>query len=401
MLHILSILLIFFALLALLVLTHELGHFLVARWLGVAVEEFGFGLPPRLLGIVKIKDKSEKKTYWKLIRKYSKVEYADKKPVSPIYSINAIPFGGFVKILGEEGEARDHPKSFAAQKTWKRFSILIAGILMNFLLGSFLFTVGFLYGFPEISDDASPVKNPRVQITFVVPDSPADRAGIKIGDTVKAVSLPDQTKIEVDKVITLQTLAKQWLGEKIILEILRGNDLYRMAVEPRVNPPSGQGALGIELARIGVTQYPLWEAIKLGPLRSAQLAYLMADYLRDIIGRLIQAEKVQLEVSGPVGIVVMTNQMREMGLPYLIQFAAIISINLAFINFLPFPALDGGRILFLLVEKIKGRPVSPKLEKIIHAAGLYFLLFLMLLITFKDISRFGDKFAMLWEKITK
>ncbi|MBM3256238.1 MAG: site-2 protease family protein [Candidatus Moranbacteria bacterium] len=401
MLDILSLLLIFFALLALLILTHELGHFLVARRLGIGVEEFGFGLPPRLIGLVKIKDLAKKTKHWKILRKHSHLYTKNYKILSPIYSLNAIPFGGFVKILGEDGEARLNPKSFAAQKVWKRFTVLIAGILMNFILGSCLFTIGFLYGFPEIANDESPVKDPKIQITYVVPGSPTQEAGIKVGDTVKAVSLPNQTKIEIDKVITLQTLAQEWAGEKIVLEILRGDDLYRMAVEPRINPPSGQGALGIELVRIGVTRYPFLEALKLGPIRSIQLAYLMADYLRDIVGRIIQAEKVKLEVSGPVGIVVMTNQMREMGLPYLIQFAAIISINLAFINFLPFPALDGGRILFLLVEKIKGRPVSPKLEKIIHAAGLYFLLLLMLIITFKDVSRFGDKFAMLWEKIIK
>ena len=139
----------------------------------------------------------------------------------------------------------------------------------------------------------------------------------------------------------------------------------------------------------------------MGPVRSAQLIWIMTDYFRYIIGKLIQAEKVQVDVSGPVGIIVVTNQMKEMGFSYLIQFAAIISVNLAFLNFLPFPALDGGRILFLAIEKIKGRPVSPRLEGAIHAIGLYFLLALMVLITFKDVSRFRDKFEMMWERIVK
>ena len=183
MLHILSILLIFFALLALLVLTHELGHFLMCRLLRVKVEEFGFGLPPRLLGIVKLRDRSDKKKYWKLIRKYSKVEYDDKKPISPIYSINAIPFGGFVKILGEdglpaevsakEGEAKTHPRSFAAQSVFKRFLILIAGIVMNVILGIFLFTIGYWSGFPEIVDDNANIPDAKIQVLNVGPGSPA------------------------------------------------------------------------------------------------------------------------------------------------------------------------------------------------------------------------------------
>ena len=135
--------------------------------------------------------------------------------------------------------------------------------------------------------------------------------------------------------------------------------------------------------------------------RSVELLGLMYDYLKNIIEKLIHAQKVNVDLSGPVGIVVMTNQMKEMGLPYFLQFAAIISINLAFMNFLPFPALDGGRILFLILEKIKGKPVSPKIEGTIHAIGLYILLLLMVLITFKDFSRFHDKFAMVWERIFK
>jgi len=398
MLHILSILIIFFALLALLVLTHEAGHFFMCRVLGVIVEEFGFGLPPRLIGLVKLQDKKKKK-FWKIIRKYSKIHYEHHKVLSPIYSLNAIPFGGFVKILGEDGEAKSHPKSFSSQTVGKRFLILFAGIAMNVLLGIFLFTIGYWSGFPEIVEDDLNIPNAKVQVLNIAPGSPAETAGIKMGDSIRAVITPNKDRISIDKVSTLQTVSGEFAGQSIILETLRGNDVYRFNVEPRLNPPEGQGPLGIYPARIGIVRYPVFEALKISIGESFQLIWVMADYLGTIINQFFHAQKVALDLSGPVGIVVLTNQFREMGFPYLLKFAGLISLNLAFINFIPYPALDGGRILFLLIEKIKGRPVSPKLEQVIHTVGMYSLLLLMVLITFHDVSRFHDKFVILWEKL--
>jgi len=399
MLHLLSLLIIFFALLALLVLTHELGHFLMSIWMGVQVEEFGFGLPPRLIGLVKLKDKSEKRTFWKVIHKYSKINYDDKVPVSPIYSLNAIPFGGFVKIFGEEGDARQNPKSFAAQSVSRRFLILVAGIAMNFILGVALFTFGYWSGFPEVVEDSVQMANTKVQILSVSPGSPAETAGLQMGDTIKSIILPDQKRVEIDTVAKLQNYSKVEAGQTITLEVVRGNDLYRFNIVPRANPPEGEGPIGLYPARIGIVKYPLVTAFKISLVESVQLVWIMADYLRNIIDHLIHAQKVAVDVSGPVGIVVLTNQFREMGFPYLLKFAGLISLNLAFINFIPYPALDGGRILFLLIEKIKGRPVSPKVEQIVHTAGLYSLLLLMILVTFKDVSRFHEKFQVLWDKL--
>lgn len=399
MLHFLSLLIIFFALLALLVLTHELGHFLVSIWAGVQVEEFGFGLPPRLIGLVKIRDKKTKKTFWKIIHKYSKINYDHKEPISPIYSLNAIPFGGFVKIFGEDGEEKQDPRSFGAQSVSKRFAILFAGILMNFLLGVGLFTYGYWSGFPEIIEDNTNITGAKVQILNISPGSPAETAGLKMGDNVQAIVLSDQQRIAINKVVTLQTVAKTEAGKNIVMEVTRGNDVYRFNLIPRVNPPEGEGPIGITPARIGIIRYPIIQAFEIGLSESLQLIWIMYDYFKGIITHLIHAQKVSVDVSGPIGIVVLTNQFREMGFPYLIKFAGLISLNLAFINFIPFPALDGGRILFLLIEKIKGRPVSPKLEQIIHTVGLYSLLLLMILVTFKDVSRFHDKFVILWEKL--
>jgi len=399
MLHLLSLLAIFFGLLALLVLTHELGHFLMSRWIGVTVEEFGFGLPPRLIGLVKMRDKKRKKTFWKIIHKYSKINYDEKEPISPIYSLNAIPFGGFVKIFGEDGEEKQDPHSFAAQPVSKRFLILIAGIVMNFILGVSLFTFGYWSGFPEIIEDDVAINDAKVQILNISPGSPAETAGLKAGDTIQSLALPDQKEIPVDKVATLQNIVKEQSGKILTVEVVRGNDVYRYNITPRVNPPEGEGPIGIFPARIGIVKYPILKALEISLKESVQLIWIMADYLKNIIGQLIQAEKVSVDVSGPIGIVVLTNQFREMGFPYLIKFAGLISLNLAFINFIPYPALDGGRILFLLIEKIKGRPVSQKLEQTIHMVGLYSLLLLMVLVTFKDISRFQEKFAMLWERL--
>jgi len=398
MLHLIFLALIFFGLLALLVLTHELGHFFVSRWLGVKVEEFGFGLPPRLIGIMKVKDKGGP-TRWTSLRKRLKKRDREAEMLSPIYSLNAIPFGGFVKIFGEDGETKHDPESFAAQPVSKRFLILVAGIFMNLVLGVALFTIGYWSGFPEIIEDNANVNNAQIQVLSVAPGSPAEIAGIKVGDNIRSVVLPDQERVAVNKVGILQSISSAWAGQKIILEAVRGNDVYRFSVEPRVNPPEGQGPLGIYPARIGIVRYSLPEALKISLTESFQLIWIMYDYFKNIIERLAQAQKVSVDVSGPIGIVVLTNQFWEMGFPYLLKFAGLISLNLAFINFLPFPALDGGRILFLVIEKIKGRPVSPKLEQLVHTIGLYSLLLLMIVITFKDVSRFHDKFAMLWERL--
>lgn len=399
MLHLLSLAIIFFALLALLVLTHELGHFLMSRWMGVTVEEFGFGLPPRLIGIVKILDKEKKKSFWKIIHKYSKINYDNKEAISPIYSLNAIPFGGFVKIFGEDGDERKDPKSFGAKSVSRRFLILVAGIVMNFLLGVALFTIGYWSGFPEIVEDSVAINNAKVQVLNVSPRSPAEVAGLKTGDTIQSIILPTKEKFTINKVIDLQNISKENAGKSVTLEVTRGNDLYRLNLTPRVNPPDGEGPIGIYPARIGIVHYPIIEALKISFMESIQLIWIMYDYFKNIISHLIQAQKVSVDVSGPIGIVVLTNQFREMGFPYLIKFAGLISLNLAFINFLPFPALDGGRILFLLIEKIKGRPISQKIEQTIHAVGMYALLLLMVLITFKDVSRFHEQFSILWEKL--
>lgn len=385
-------------LLAVLVVTHELGHFLVARLLGVKVEEFGFGFPPRVLGIAKIKRKNGKYR-WIFLRKERLFTKIKSRIVLPLYSINLIPLGGFVKITGEDGENRDEPDSFSAQPVWKRFLILFAGIFMNFVLGSLLFSLVFWLGVPEIVSDEDQVSGAKVQITEVATSSPAEIAGIKVGDVVKSFYLFGQQKNSIQKVSEIQKLSRDFGGQKSVMEVLRGDDLYKIVVIPRQNPQEGEGALGVQLARTGLFKYSFWESLKMGPERAFDLTIFMAGYLKDLFSKWISLEKAKVDFSGPLGIVVITNQMKEMGLSYFLQFAGIISVNLAFMNFLPFPALDGGRILFLLIEKIKGRPVEARIEGTIHAIGLYFLLILMVLVTIKDFNRFQDKFAVVLEKI--
>ncbi len=395
MLHLFSVLLIFFLLLAFLILTHELGHFLMARWLGIKVDEFGFGLPPRIVGWAKFKDGKGKK-YWRWVFKKKK---KSEKLISTVYSLNAIPFGGFVKIMGEDGSDKNNIKSFASQSATKRFLVLFAGIFMNFVFGSLLFSLGFWLGFPEILEDGVSAKDVKVQITEVRSASPAETAGIKTGDVLRAVILPSEEKMVIDQIAQMQEITKANSGDKITVEVLRGNDVYRLEMIPRANPPEGEGALGISLARTGIVRHSFAEALVMGPQRAGQLFYIIGDYLGGALVKLINLEKTQMDFSGPVGIVVLTNQMKEMGWPYLLQFAAVISVNLAFMNLLPLPALDGGRILFLLIEKIKGRPVNERVEGIVHTVGLYLLLILMLVVSVKDISRFQDKFKMLFERI--
>lgn len=395
MLHLLSIVLVFFALLAFLILTHELGHFLMARWLGIKVDEFGFGLPPRVFGWAKFRNKKGRE-YWRLVFQKKK---KSEQLISTVYSFNAIPFGGFVKIMGEDGGDRDDQRSFASQSAGRRFLVLFAGIFMNFVFGALLFSLGFWLGFPEIVGDAVSAKDVKVQITEVKKASPAEEAGMKAGDVLRAVILPGEEKIGISQVAQVQEITKDNPGEKLTVEVLRGDDVYRLEMIPRINPPQGEGALGITLARTGIVRHSFAEAMIMGPQRAGQLFWIIGDYLGGALVKLVRLEKTQMDFSGPVGIVVLTNQMKEMGWPYLLQFAAVISVNLAFMNLLPLPALDGGRILFLLIEKIKGRPVDERVEGIVHTVGLYLLLFLMLVVSVKDVSRFQDKFKMLFERI--
>ncbi|MDO8743470.1 MAG: RIP metalloprotease RseP [Candidatus Azambacteria bacterium] len=352
---------IFILVLGILVLVHEWGHFIAAKKSGLMVEEFGFGFPPRIFSV---------------------------KRGETVYSINLLPLGGFVKILGEDGGENDSAKSFASKSVGVRGLITVSGVFMNFLLAIFLLIIGFYIGLPQMidKDNEALAKNVEIQIVAVSNNSPAEKAGIKIGDTVKFVKT-ETKNIAIDEISILQNNINNGKGKEITLVIQRGKKILEVNAAPRINPPEGEGALGIALAKTGVISYPWYESFWLGVKSAFIISWEIIRGFFNLIKNLLMSGKIPQELSGPVGIAVLTNQAASLGFIYLLQLTAFISLNLAILNLLPFPALDGGRLLFLGIEKIKGGKINPKVENAVHSIGLALLLALFVLITYRDILR--------------
>ncbi|MFC2047747.1 RIP metalloprotease RseP [Chloroflexota bacterium] len=336
----------FLVVIAVLILAHEVGHLITAKASRVQVDEFGLGFPPRLLSI---------------------------KRGETIYSLNAIPLGGFVKMAGEEDPRI--PRSLASKSIGIRLLVLSAGSLMNFLLPVLLFSIAFMI--------PHNVATGPVVVEEVVLDSPAARAGIEAGD--KIVSINDKSVHNIGDVHRFIQLS---LGKEITMLVNRGDlPTEEMQVIPRWRPPEGQGAVGIAVSMSDVTvvsqQYPFWEAI---PLGAGELVETFGLFKNGIISMIIGTAPAA--VAGPVGIAQMTGEVAKAGIGPLLEFAAFLSINLAIINILPLPALDGGRIAFVLVEGIRrGKRISPKKEGLVHLIGFAMLIALFLLITYQDIIR--------------
>ncbi|MBI3040048.1 MAG: site-2 protease family protein [Chloroflexi bacterium] len=336
----------FFIVILVLILAHEIGHFITARATGVRVEEFGLGFPPRLLSI---------------------------KRGETLYSLNAIPLGGFVKMAGEEDP--EVLGSLAGKSTITRILVLGAGSLMNFLLPLLLFAIAFMIPFNLVVG--------QVIAEEVAPGSPAARAGIRPGDTILSVN--DKP---VDNNGDLQRYIQLNLGKEVNI-LVRHSDLTteKVQVTPRWRPPAGQGAIGIVMsisnATISRQHYPFWRAIPLGVSACVETFVLFKNGL---VSMMIGAAPVA--VAGPVGIAQLTGEVAKAGISPLLEFAAFLSINLAIINLFPLPALDGGRIAFVLLEWMRrGKRLAPKAEGLVHLIGLVMIMAFILAITYRDIVR--------------
>ncbi|MCK4781934.1 RIP metalloprotease RseP [Candidatus Parcubacteria bacterium] len=354
----LTVLIVFFSIITLLAL-HEFGHFIIAKKFGVRVDEFGIGYPPRIFG-----------------KKYGET----------LYSLNLLPLGAFVKIYGDEAEPlvqdksqreKRDPRSFTSKPIWQRALILFGGVaafwLIAWVLLSFVFVIGVQQG---ISDE---VQSPgaKVLITAIASESPAQEAGLKPGDTI----------VKFQKVIEVQDFIGGHKGEEIILTIQRGKEIFDVSLVPRISPPEGEGAIGIGLARIAIKSYPWYEAPLKGAEAVATMTYLLIEGLYKTIAQAISGTPTQAQLVGPIGLGSLMVQAAQIGLSYYLQFIAMISIYLAIFNLLPIPALDGGRLLFLGIEKIKGRPINQLLEQKINTVFFFLLIGLMIFVTIKDIGR--------------
>ena len=354
---------IFIIVLGVLVFVHEFGHFIFAKRAGMKVEEFGFGFPPRIWGI---------------------------KKGETLYSINAVPFGGFVKILGEDGEQRDNPRSFSSKPIGPRLLVIVAGVTMNFFLAVILLMITNFFGLRiGLIDDktASIARDKSVQIIEVSKDSPADKAGVKLLDEVAGFKL-NGTFQAVYNAEDVQNFISENIGQPITIVINRNIEVLEKEIVPRLNPPAGQGALGVSLALTGVVSYPWYEAVWRGVYDAVVLTMNTIIGYFVLFKTLLFQGKLIADVSGPVGIATLTGQAARIGINYLMQFTAMISINLAVLNIIPFPALDGGRALLILLEKLKGSPVNKKAEQLVNTVGFALLIALMVYVTAKDITRF-------------
>jgi regulator of sigma E protease len=348
--------LVFLLVLSILVLVHELGHFLVAKRAGIGVEEFGFGLPPRLFG---------------------------KKIGETVYSINMLPFGGFVRLCGEEGEGITDPNRAFLYKSKKvRALVVTAGVIMNCILAITAFAI--VYSFSGIPRDIG-----KLKVVDVSAGSPAQAAGMVVGDVIAKVGKDPITSTDdfANKVASQK-------GKNTTFEILRnvGDQTATLKIQaiPRLSPPEGEGPIGVTITTMEIYYPPVWQrpfyGIYFGFKEGIFWGETVIAGLWGIVTSVFKGQVLE-GVSGPVGIFAVTAEAAKSGILTLINFIGILSVNLAILNIIPFPALDGGRLLFIGIESVIGRKIIPKVEATIHTVGMIILLVLLLAITIGDIKR--------------
>ena len=390
----------------LLVLVHEFGHFITAKWAGIRVEEFGLGFPPRIVGIRRRESggwevvwfggaRSEEDTYDQKQTPFSGtsggVSTGRLFTNHTLYSLNFLPIGGFVRMPGENGDVFDaqgnyDPLSFAAKSAGKRIIVLCAGVTMNVILAMVLFTIAYGLGEPTF---------PAV-IGKVVPDSPAAVAGLRANDTVlsangQTVQQFSDLQAIVTKAITDDNGQHATVPVKLVILHSGEKTPVSTTVNVRVHPPANQGPMGIEVAnKVVFVSSPLWQA----PFKGVVHTFTVTRDFLVQIGQMIVG-KIQPQVAGPVGIVRITGEVAQSVPDYgwwpLLSLTAILSLNLAIINILPFPALDGGRVLLILIELLRGgKRLKPEREGIINFIGMAVLLALMVIITISDVLHWGS-----------
>ena len=357
-------LIVFLLVISVLIFVHELGHFVVAKRTGMIVEEFGFGFPPRL---------------WSF--KYR----------GTLYSINLIPFGGFVRIFGEEGEHRRAQGSFGHAGFWAQLGVVVAGVCMNFLLAVVLLiacnSLGLRVGLFDDQMKARATEQ-QVQILQVAPDSPAQQGGLQPLDEIIGFRESRGPLTVTNSPEAVQEYAYAHAGKPVVMVVRRGTSDSDIPLALRQAIGPGQGPIGISLALTGVIRYPWYESLWRGAYDAALLfAATLAGYW-GLLKSLFMSGHLGADIAGPVGIATMTGQAARVGFTYLIQFVAMISVNLAVLNILPFPALDGGRAVMVVAEKFRGKPMSETAERAINSFGFLILLALMVAVTIKDIVKF-------------
>lgn len=338
----------FLIILGLLVFVHELGHFSAAKLLQVKVEEFAFGFPPKLF-----------------CRKRGETKYC----------INAIPFGGYVKMLGED-ESADSPRSFSKKKVRSRLAIVIAGVVMNFVLAGVLFSIGYMIGMTPIRLDTQSLggqKNYEVTIAEVVTGSVAEKAGIKVGDIIEGFTTAEEfSSFTKDNRGQSVSLSVERGGEELVKDITLGSD--------------ESAPFGVALVDLATVKLPFFQAIAAGFKEMVLTTGYIAVLIVQLFGRLFSSGQVGESVAGPVKIFNITGEAVEMGWSYILQFAALLSINVGLVNILPFPALDGGRAVLIFLEGVfRKKVLREDWENLLHTAGFVILIGLIAIVTIREV----------------
>jgi regulator of sigma E protease len=363
--------LLFFLVLFALILVHELGHFLVAKRYGIRVDEFGIGFPPKAIG-----------------KKYGETEY----------TLNWLPIGGFVRIFGEDptDEAlRDGPdknRAFVWKPKWVQALVLVAGVTMNALFAWFLFAIVYMAGMPTAIDpeQITEVRDPQLLVTAVMPESPAADAGLQAGDRIVSIEAPGATLTEPLLPDDVSAFISSRGGEELTFIYRRGGEETTAVVVPRQNVVEDdptRPAAGFGMVLSGITTLPPHEAIFQAGIRTAEMLWVITVEIFKFFGNAITFNADLSQVAGPVGIVGLVGDASELGLVYLLLFTATISLHLVVINLLPIPALDGGRLLFVFIEAIKGSPIKPAVAILANRIGFALLILLMIAVTFNDVLR--------------
>lgn len=361
---------IFIIILAVLILVHEFGHFIVAKKSGIRVDEFGIGFPPKIFGF---KPKKSETTY----------------------SINAIPFGGFVKIFGETPDkdsisGPDSRRSFVNKPKWVQAIVLSAGVLFNIIFAWILISICLSSGLPTAvtEDNVGIIENQKILILEVLPNSPAEIAGLKVGDEI--VSAKTKKTILSDKEITVSSFENLIANSDtsgVDITYKRNNSIENIVAKPINGIVEEKQAIGISMSAIGIAKMPIYKV----PFEALKLTYKIIEEIvvnmATLIGSIFMGKANLLSVAGPIGIISLVGDAWSFGIVNLLMFVAFISINLAILNIIPFPALDGGRILFVLIEKIKGSDIKPKITNAINMIGFLLLIALMIAVTYNDIGR--------------
>jgi len=348
----------------LLILLHEAGHFWAARLNGVRVEEFGIGIPPRIIG-------------W--------------RRGETLYSLNWVPIGGFVRVLGEGTVTKAKNKRSLSSKTvWQRMGFSVAGVFVNLLVAYLLMMVAFWGGMPPLVGEPAAYNidlsglSTTVAISTIAESSPAALSGLQAGDQIVEIN-----GLGIADGVQVSELINDSGQNSVNLIVLRGGEKHEVDLRPTFDPESERYTVGIGLdTLIAKVKY---DTLKVPWYALQEVWLLTLLVLQAIWGFLIglfSGAGIAPDIVGPVGLISLGGQLITSGWLSLVRFAILLSTNLAVINIIPFPALDGGRLFFQILEVLRGRKLNPVLENRIHSLGFVLVLGLIFIITYRDILRF-------------